>query len=301
MFDGPATLVRGVIPAAMAPSRRAAAGCSVGSRRKGGQARTLSSSGFGTVGVELGGSLADDFFGGVRVEDVGESDVDADDGVVGARGEALAAMELGDGQFGRPWEAGGGRGRQQLILQHGHQLSRPADGVRRVWFRGAGVACCAIDVESGPEDAPAADDDLVVSGIADHGSADGRGIDGLHEGLRPAEVAGVLVDVEQHGKFACELVALRLTARGKVAEDSRSGLGVGCSAALQNTGWGHVADGRGEPPCGLVTEGGGVQAGVEDPGGAGAAALDLDEDRDGGSVWLCSRRCGSSRPGAILQ
>lgn len=42
------------------------------------------------------------------------------------------------------------------------------------------------------------DNDLFVAGVADHGSGDGRGVDGPHQGDCSTEVAGVLVDIEQH-------------------------------------------------------------------------------------------------------
>jgi hypothetical protein len=55
----------------------------------------------GVVGVEFRDGLVDQFSGIGGVQDIGEPDVDSDNGVVWDRGEACAAVYFGDGEFGR--------------------------------------------------------------------------------------------------------------------------------------------------------------------------------------------------------
>lgn len=137
----------------------------------------------------------------------------------------------------------------------------------------------AVNVQTGAEDTPAADDDLFVPGVADHGSGDGHGIDGPHEGIGSAEVARVLVNVKQHRKGARELIGPTAGGDGDVAEHGGGCLGIGGAPAAQEPVE-DVAGGWRERPGGLIAERGGVQAGIQHPDGPGVLAGDLDQDGD---------------------
>jgi hypothetical protein len=98
-----------------------------------------------------------------------------------------------------------------------------------------------------------------------------------------AEVAGVLVDVEEQVQAAVQVAGRGGQAGGDVAEDRDAGFGIGAAASPQPAAFD-------DPGCwwvgpgGLVAERCGVQARVQDPARAGIGTADFAGEGDERSV-----------------
>ncbi len=126
-----------------------------------------------------------------------------------------------------------------------------------------------MDVELGSVDPAPADNEFVHAGVADHHPGHvARCPVTLEVLLRAAETAGVLVEVEQQHQGAVQLVGYRGQPDGEVAKDRDGDLGVRAAAAPQPPVVDDPRGGRMDPGV-LVTEGRGVQAGIQYPARAG--------------------------------